>query len=273
MLVPGTKELRGTAEKMGAVVTPGECAITPERRSDPLEVLEHRNHRDGPTGHEDRRLTVRQRHGVLSRQLVGTRLGVVEEIAGGSLLVEPLLCQPSIAAGRLGKAGSVHRPARRHRIVEAQLVAQAHHENRRGSPHVVHERTHELLQPTFVDVHRAPPSARGHSMVKQSPNPVKRRQSSPMNIQVQVPKCPSRACISRVAQRRSIRAVRHVRSVMPAPERAIGRSIRDAFDAALRCRIPDGPEPTRRRDFRALHKGRSVARARPRERDYAARVL
>ena len=174
MLVAGTKELRSTAEQMGTVVTPSERTITPERRSDPLEVLEHRNHRDGPTRDEHRRLAVRQRHGVLSRQLVGTQLGVVEDIAGGSLLVEPLLCQSSIAAGRLGQAGSVHRAAAGHHLVEAEFVAQTHHENRRGSPHVVHERPHELHQPTFVDVHRAPPSARGHSIVSPKRNPVKR---------------------------------------------------------------------------------------------------
>jgi hypothetical protein len=61
---------------------------------------------------------------------------------------------------------------------EPAFVTQAHHQDRRRSSHVVQKRTHELLQPTFVNIHRAPPCLVDLFMMSQSApgvNPVAER--------------------------------------------------------------------------------------------------
>jgi hypothetical protein len=100
-------------------------------------------------GMNARRALVGERHRLLRRQPEGAVR--VLDVAARRLLAQPLADVALAAAGALGELRGRHRLAVRHRLVEAELVADQHERRRRAAAEILDELAHELLELRLVD--------------------------------------------------------------------------------------------------------------------------
>ena len=100
---------------------------------------------------EDRAVLVGDHHGLLGRELVGAVGRVVGYVAAGRLVAEPLTDVPLRGTGAGGQRGRRDRPGGRHRLVEAEPVADVQQQPGDGRAHVGDGLPDEGLEPGLVD--------------------------------------------------------------------------------------------------------------------------
>jgi hypothetical protein len=102
-------------------------------------------------GQEDRAVLVRDHHGLLRGQLEGLIGRMVDDVAAGHLVAEPLADVSFGGTGARGQLRRADRPGPRHGLVQAEPVADVEQQPGDGGPHVGDRLPDEGLEPGSVD--------------------------------------------------------------------------------------------------------------------------
>ena len=140
------------AETVAAAEAVGHVVLRVDHRA---RGLEHAAlvHRAGLVG---------QHGGVLDRQRVGARLGVVVDVAAGRLGREPLADVALVRPGALGQLGRAHRLAVGHRGVQAEPRADHGQRHVHGGADLVDDAIDERFDAGLVDHHAHVVTSGGH---------------------------------------------------------------------------------------------------------------
>ena len=156
--VAGAEQPQHAGEQPVVVISPADPGAGAER-------LENRpwSGRGGDglegAGQEDRAVLVGDHHGLLGGQFEGAIDRVIDDVAASRLIAEPLTDVPLRGAGPRGQGRGRDWPGARHRLVEAEPVADVQQQPRDGCAHVGDRLPDEGLQPGLIDPVRF---CRGH---------------------------------------------------------------------------------------------------------------
>jgi hypothetical protein len=144
-------EGRHPAVQAGVVLAPGDAGTGAKCREGLLLVEPHRRRHVPGRRQEHRAVLVGQHHRLFAGELVGLADGVVVDVAAGDLRVQPLSHVALGAPGARRELPGAERAGPRHRLVEAELAAQADHDAAVGARQVVDGAHDERIQLRCID--------------------------------------------------------------------------------------------------------------------------
>ena len=149
--VAGAEEPQHAGEQPVIVLVPADPGAGAERVHEPAVVGVAGRDDLERAGQEDRAVLGGDHHGLLGRQLEGAVGRVVGHVAAGRLVAEPLTDVPFGGAGAGGQRRRRDRAGARHRLVQAEPVADVQQQSRDGRAHVGDRLPDESLEPRLVD--------------------------------------------------------------------------------------------------------------------------
>ena len=155
-------ERRRAAGEAPVMLAPGD-ALAGAEGLERLRLVEPHRRRHVPGVRDvDRAVLVGQHHRLLGQEFVGVAHAVIGDIAAGRLRVQPFAHVALGAAGPRGDFLGAQRSGAGHRLVEAELAAEADHHAGIAGRQVADGARGEGLEPRLVDLwciqHRTVPS-------------------------------------------------------------------------------------------------------------------
>ena len=151
LAVAGAEEDLGSGEETVVVFVPGQARAAPERLDQAVLVGEERRQDVVRTEQIELALLVGERDRLLRRERVAPGRRVVDHVAAGGLVTEPLAHHPRLRPAPLRKLVRRGGTAVSERAVEAEPRAEPNERRAEGGRQIHHGLPQERLEPGLID--------------------------------------------------------------------------------------------------------------------------